>query len=145
VTRETCPTCEETADSAILSPRAAKWRRTVEALLREVPLHGQQRSSADAVCREMEARAGKYDQSQGQKLAQLIEAGQSPELAKRLGPLDQMFDDCKTRRSAWPPPIRGRPRQLQEGQGKDKSNRGTAVETVNRGAPMKTKIQPACS
>jgi hypothetical protein len=82
---------------AILSPRASKWRRHVEAVCQKYEFTEKQRSSAEAVLREMEARAGRYEQTQGQKLAQLIEAGESPELSKRIGPLDQMFDELQKR------------------------------------------------
>lgn len=98
VTRENVPDLvKKRRTPAILSPRAAKWRRCVESLCEKYEFTEKQRGSADAVLREMEARAGRYEQAQGEKLAKLVEEGESPELSKRMGPLDQMFDELQKR------------------------------------------------
>lgn len=89
--------------AAILSPRAARWRRYVQSAGERYQFTEAQRASADAILRELEARAARYEESEGAKLKALVEADQpSEELSHKLGPLDKIFDELKKRVEALP-------------------------------------------
>jgi len=87
---------------AILNPRASRWRRYVQSVCDRYELTDAQRASAEAILRDMEARAARYEQVHGAKLQRLIEAGQSAELARRTDPLDKMFKELRQRLVAIP-------------------------------------------
>jgi hypothetical protein len=87
---------------AILSPRASRWRRYAQSVCDRYQFTGSQRTAAEAILRDMESRAGQYEQTQGVKLMELVEAGQSEELARKVGPLDQMFNELKQRLDTLP-------------------------------------------
>jgi hypothetical protein len=85
---------------AILNPRAAKWRRYVLSVCERYEFTDAQRVSAQAILRDVDARAGRYEQTHGESIQALIEAGESEELARRMGPLDKMFQELKQRLEA---------------------------------------------
>ncbi|MBN2559732.1 MAG: hypothetical protein JXQ75_02215 [Phycisphaerae bacterium] len=87
---------------AILNPRASKWRRHVQSVCDRYKLTDAQRASAEAILRDLEARAARYEQVHGAKLQQLVEAGDPQELARRIGPLDEMFKELRGRLKAIP-------------------------------------------
>ena len=87
--------------AAILNPRASRWRRYVQSVCERYQFTDAQRASAEAVLRDMEARALRYEQAEGAKLKELVDADKpSEELNKKLGPLDKMFNELKQRLEA---------------------------------------------
>lgn len=82
---------------AILSPRAARWRRFVDGFVARHAFTEAQRNSAAAILRDVEARASAFERSHGASLQGLIESGQSQAAAARLEPLDELFAELKSR------------------------------------------------
>lgn len=87
---------------AILNPRSSRWRRYVQSFCDRYEFTNAQRASAEAVLRDMEGRAAQYEQTHVAKLQELIQSGGSDELAKNLGPLDQMFKELQRRLESLP-------------------------------------------
>jgi hypothetical protein len=87
---------------AILSPRASRWRRYVQSVCDRYQFSEPQRTAAEAILRDMESRAGQYEQTQGAKLQELVSAGQSDELSRKVEPLDRLFNELKQRLEALP-------------------------------------------
>ncbi|MFH1418929.1 MAG: hypothetical protein ABII12_11680 [Planctomycetota bacterium] len=87
---------------AILSPRASKWRRVTQSFCERYKLDDTQRTSAEAILRDLEARAARFEQVHGAKLQQLVDEGQADELRQHMGPLDEMFVELRKRLDALP-------------------------------------------
>lgn len=88
--------------AAILSPRAARWRRYVQESCENYGFTDAQRTSAEAVLRDVESRAARYEQAEGAKLQQLIEADRAEEVAEKVGPLQRLFTELQKRIDALP-------------------------------------------
>ncbi len=82
---------------AILSPRASKWRRYVQSFCEQHELTDAQRGSADGILRNLEARAGRFEQVHGAKLQKLTDAGKTKELERETDPLAKMFEELRQR------------------------------------------------
>ena len=87
---------------AILNPRASKWRRFVRNFAKRYQFSDPQQAAAEAVLRDVEARAADFERAQGARIQQLIEAGKSEAAAEKMGPLDRLFGELKKRLDALP-------------------------------------------
>ncbi|MCB9851742.1 MAG: hypothetical protein H6819_01500 [Phycisphaerales bacterium] len=87
---------------AILTPRASKWRRYTMNYIEQYHLDDAQRNSAEAVLRDIEARAGAFERSQGAKIRQLIDSGDTESAKTKMGPLDKLFDELTKRLDRLP-------------------------------------------
>ena len=56
-------------------------------------LDAAQRNSAEAILRDVEAKATIFERAQGAKLKELIERGDTETARNRMGPLDSLFDE----------------------------------------------------
>ncbi len=83
--------------AAILSPRASRWRRYVLESSERYRFTDAQRTSAEAILREIEGRAARYEQAEGAKLHQLIEADRVAEMEEKVGPLRDLFAELQRR------------------------------------------------
>jgi hypothetical protein len=82
---------------AILSPRAARWRRFVENYSGRHDFTPAQRTAAEAILRDVEARAAAFELGHGATLQSLIDSGRTKEAAKKLAPLDELFRELQKR------------------------------------------------
>lgn len=87
---------------AILSPRASKWRRFVMSYATRHEFTDAQRASAEAILRDMEARAGAFERSFGARIQDLIEQGDTQAAKEKTGPLDDLFNELKKRLDTLP-------------------------------------------
>ncbi|MBK8269104.1 MAG: hypothetical protein IPK83_12675 [Planctomycetes bacterium] len=87
---------------AILTPRASKWRRFVMGYAKRHEFSDSQRSSAEAILRDIEARAASFERTQGATLQSLIDAGQAEAAMAKMGPLDELFVELKRRLDTLP-------------------------------------------
>ncbi len=83
--------------AAILTPRASRWRRYVQEACDSVGFTDAQRTSVETILRDVESRAARYEQAEGAKLQQLIEADRAEELAEKVGPLQELFAELQKR------------------------------------------------
>lgn len=93
---------EKRRTPAILTPRASKWRRYVMNYIERYDFDEGQRNSAEAVLRDVEARAGAFERSQGARIKQLIDAGDTKSAKDKMGPLDKLFDELTKRLDRLP-------------------------------------------
>ncbi len=87
---------------AILSPRESRWRRYVHSVAARYDFSDAQNNAAMAILRDVESRAAAFERGHGATLKSLVEAGPSPESARALAPLDELFNELKTRLDRLP-------------------------------------------
>ncbi|HPF37186.1 MAG TPA: hypothetical protein P5081_13285 [Phycisphaerae bacterium] len=87
---------------AILSPRASKWRRYVMGFSERYDFSESQRNSAEAILRDIEARAAAFERTQGARIRQLLDAGDMQTARGRMKPLDRLFDEMTKRLERLP-------------------------------------------
>jgi len=87
---------------AILTPRASKWRRFVLDYADRYELNDAQRNAADAILRDVEAQAARFEQAHGARIKDLIEEGETDKAREQMGPLDKLYDEMKHRLDRLP-------------------------------------------
>lgn len=87
---------------AILTPRASKWRRYTMNYMDRYDLNAPQRNSAEAILRDVEARAAAFERTRGAKIKQLIDRGDNESARKKMAPLDKLFDELTKRLDRLP-------------------------------------------
>lgn len=87
---------------AILSPRASKWRRYVISFADRHEFSDSQRSAAESILRDVESRAAAFEQTQGQRLRDVIDTGDEAAAKAGVGPLDELFSELKRRLETLP-------------------------------------------
>lgn len=87
---------------AILNPRASKWRSYTQDFVKRYQLTDRQRSAAESVLRDIEARAADFERTHGAKIKELMDAGNSDAADRRMEPIDKLFGELKKRLNALP-------------------------------------------
>lgn len=87
---------------AILTPRASKWRRFTMDYVDRHGLTDAQRNAAEAILRDVEAKAARFEQSHGGKIQDLIDDGETEKARSEMGPLDKLYDELKRRLDRLP-------------------------------------------
>lgn len=87
---------------AILTPRASKWRRYARNYMDRYDLDASQRNSAESILRDVEARAAAFERSQGAKIKQLLDAGETKTAKDKMEPLDELFHELTKRLDRLP-------------------------------------------
>lgn len=87
---------------AILNPRASRWRRYTRRYVERFRFTASQVASAEAILRDIEARAAAFERTQGAKIQDLIDAGRNEAAARRMGPLNRLFEELKRRLDTLP-------------------------------------------
>ena len=87
---------------AILTPRASKWRRFTADFCEQYQFTDAQRAAADAILRDMESRAIRFERVHGAKLQELVEAAKQEDLGRATGPLVEMFAELRGRLATLP-------------------------------------------
>lgn len=103
VTRESAEALRQKRRTpAILTPRASKWRRYVIHYMDRYDMSDSQRNSAEAILRDIESRAAAFERSHGDKIRQLIDAGDNKAAKDKMQPLDKLFDELTRRLDRLP-------------------------------------------
>ncbi|HWL92976.1 MAG TPA: hypothetical protein VNT79_05535 [Phycisphaerae bacterium] len=87
---------------AILNPRASKWRRMVTYWADSHSFDAVQRAAADAILRDIEARASAFEQSHGATIQSMLEKGNNADAEVRMKPLDDLFKELMKRLDTLP-------------------------------------------
>lgn len=82
--------------------RKSRWRRYAEVFSARYDLTTTQRSSADAIVRDMETRAERFERSRADAIDRFASTGQHRRLAQTLAPLEAMFEEMRRRLDAVP-------------------------------------------
>ncbi len=86
----------------ILNPRESKWRRFVRDYAERHRFTDAQRTSAESILRDIEARAAAHDRQHGEQIQDLVEADGSQAGAERGGPLGKLFVELEKRLGSLP-------------------------------------------
>ncbi len=83
-------------------PRKSRWRLYADRFGARYVLTPEQVASVDAIVRDMETRAARFERSRAEAIEKLSAAGQYGRLADELAPLNAMFDHLRRRLNAVP-------------------------------------------
>lgn len=87
---------------AILTPRASMWRQYAMDFIERYDLDASQRNSAEAILRDVEAKATNFERAQGARIKELIDRGDVEKAENKMGPLNALFDELKKRLDRLP-------------------------------------------
>lgn len=86
----------------ILNPRESKWRRFVREYADRYQFTEAQRTSAESILRDIEAKAVAHERQHGAKISDLVEADGASATADRESPLGKLFVELEKRLDTLP-------------------------------------------
>ncbi|MFQ5422740.1 MAG: hypothetical protein ACE5F9_02045 [Phycisphaerae bacterium] len=93
---------EKRREPAVGGSRQSRWRRYAESFAARYRLTPAQQAAAEAVVRDIETRAARFEASRAAEIERMAAAGRYRRLNDRLAPLDAMFDELKRRLDELP-------------------------------------------